>query len=397
MATWDTAKTRTVTVVVSGTARHSKFTVDAVVVRGQKKGGPKVPPTPTPAPTPTANPTPARDSGAHARTDRHPCTARHSGADPRLARAHDHRGWLQQHHVVRGRDHVDREPARDGPGRVRHDECVRAGQRAGGLVQLHDSRAVTCPDSSPAGHGTSARTPWTRWGVVRTAGIRRSSRSLQLRRRRQSQAPRPLQRRLQRPTPNGGSNGGSDAQAPTAAPTAAPTPAPTAAPTPAPTPPSGSRPFPAPVTTRTVSVPTSIDATGSSDVSAALNAFIKSVPDGSIIAFRAGTTYRLDRRGSRCTTAATSCSRATARRCGPTTPAGPGSAARSTSTASGPRSARTATSRSATSTSWGATPTRRRSTAPAAGRTSTASASGAARTSRSPGTGSARRTVTAST
>ena len=61
-----------------------------------------------------------------------------------------------------------------------------------------------------------------------------------------------------------------------------------------PTPPSGSRPFPAPVTTRTVSVPTSIDATGSSDVSAALNAFIKSVPDGSIIAFRAGSTYRLD-------------------------------------------------------------------------------------------------------
>ncbi len=62
----------------------------------------------------------------------------------------------------------------------------------------------------------------------------------------------------------------------------------------APTPPSGSRPFPAPATTRTVSVPTSIDATGSSDASAALNAFIKSVPDGSVIAFRAGTTYRLD-------------------------------------------------------------------------------------------------------
>jgi hypothetical protein len=48
------------------------------------------------------------------------------------------------------------------------------------------------------------------------------------------------------------------------------------------------------VTTRTVSVPTSIDATGSSDASAALKAFIKSVPDGSLIAFRAGTTYRLD-------------------------------------------------------------------------------------------------------
>jgi hypothetical protein len=73
-----------------------------------------------------------------------------------------------------------------------------------------------------------------------------------------------------------------------------------AVPAPAPTPtpaPSGSRPFPAPVTSRTVSVPTSIDATGASDVSAALNAFIKSVPDGSTIVFKAGGTYRLDPQG----------------------------------------------------------------------------------------------------
>ena len=56
---------------------------------------------------------------------------------------------------------------------------------------------------------------------------------------------------------------------------------------------SGSRPFRAPVTTRTVSVPSSIDASGATDVSAALNAFIKSVPDGSTIVFKAGGTYRL--------------------------------------------------------------------------------------------------------
>jgi hypothetical protein len=61
-----------------------------------------------------------------------------------------------------------------------------------------------------------------------------------------------------------------------------------------PAPPSGSRPFAAPVTTATYSVPSSIDASGASDVSAALNAFIKSVPDGSTIVFRAGGTYRLD-------------------------------------------------------------------------------------------------------
>ncbi len=48
---------------------------------------------------------------------------------------------------------------------------------------------------------------------------------------------------------------------------------------------------------RTVSgipVPASVDATGGSDASAALIAFIGSVPDGSTIVFRAGATYRLD-------------------------------------------------------------------------------------------------------
>ena len=70
-------------------------------------------------------------------------------------------------------------------------------------------------------------------------------------------------------------------------------PAPATAPTPAPTP--VTRPFAAPVTTRTVTVPTNIDATGATDASPALNAFISSVPDGSIIAFTAGTTYRLDK------------------------------------------------------------------------------------------------------
>ena len=45
----------------------------------------------------------------------------------------------------------------------------------------------------------------------------------------------------------------------------------------------------------TASVPSSIDATGSSDASAALNAFIKATPDGSTIVFKAGGTYRLDR------------------------------------------------------------------------------------------------------
>ncbi len=61
--------------------------------------------------------------------------------------------------------------------------------------------------------------------------------------------------------------------------------------------PTPSRPFPAPVTTTSHDVPASIDATGSTDVSAALNAFIESVPNGSRIVFQAGGTYRLDGRG----------------------------------------------------------------------------------------------------
>jgi hypothetical protein len=59
-------------------------------------------------------------------------------------------------------------------------------------------------------------------------------------------------------------------------------------------PPPSIRPFPAPVTTRTVTVPDTIDATGTTEVSAALNTFIESVPDGSIISFPTGATYLLN-------------------------------------------------------------------------------------------------------
>jgi hypothetical protein len=60
-------------------------------------------------------------------------------------------------------------------------------------------------------------------------------------------------------------------------------------------PPPLTRPFPAPVTTRTVTVPASIDTTGASDASPALNAFIASVPDGSLINFPSATVYRIDK------------------------------------------------------------------------------------------------------
>jgi len=67
--------------------------------------------------------------------------------------------------------------------------------------------------------------------------------------------------------------------------------APTATPPP---PSSGSRPFAAPVTSRTVTVPGSIDATGGSNAGAALQSFINSQPDGTVINFNPGV-YRLDR------------------------------------------------------------------------------------------------------
>src|SRR5574343_814223 len=65
--------------------------------------------------------------------------------------------------------------------------------------------------------------------------------------------------------------------------------------TPPPPPPPASRPFPPPVTARTVAVPASIDATGATNAAAALQTFLASVPDGSGITFPAGGIYRLDR------------------------------------------------------------------------------------------------------
>lgn len=48
-----------------------------------------------------------------------------------------------------------------------------------------------------------------------------------------------------------------------------------------------------PKTVRVVTVPSKIDATGATDVSAALNAFVRRVPDRSTIVFKAGGTYKL--------------------------------------------------------------------------------------------------------
>jgi len=64
--------------------------------------------------------------------------------------------------------------------------------------------------------------------------------------------------------------------------------------TPTPTP-SVTRPFPAPVTSRTVTVPATIDSTGATNAATALQSFVNGVPDGSVISFKAGGIYRMDR------------------------------------------------------------------------------------------------------
>jgi outer membrane biosynthesis protein TonB len=81
--------------------------------------------------------------------------------------------------------------------------------------------------------------------------------------------------------------------APTAEPTVQPTPRPTIDPTAPPPPPTSGRPFAAPATSATYTVPASIDDTGATDVFRALNDWIDTVPNGSIIAFPAGGTFKL--------------------------------------------------------------------------------------------------------
>lgn len=55
------------------------------------------------------------------------------------------------------------------------------------------------------------------------------------------------------------------------------------------------RPFPAPATVRTVGVPASVDATGQRDAAPALQAFLKTVPNRSVVVFKPTGIYRLGR------------------------------------------------------------------------------------------------------
>lgn len=84
--------------------------------------------------------------------------------------------------------------------------------------------------------------------------------------------------------------------APTPTPTVAPTPTPTVAPTPTPTaPPTNQCAFTAPAFTNTITVPSTLDSTGATNVAPTLNSLIASAPSGSIIDFtKPNAIYRLD-------------------------------------------------------------------------------------------------------
>src|SRR4029079_18137256 len=64
------------------------------------------------------------------------------------------------------------------------------------------------------------------------------------------------------------------------------------APEPPPPDPPPTRPFAAPTTTQTVTVPSSIDGTGATDVSTAFATWIATVPNGSVVSFPSNKTYK---------------------------------------------------------------------------------------------------------
>ena len=132
------------------------------------------------------------------------------------------------------------------------------GSTASGMPAPSDGSSLTGPGSSPT--TGSAPEPGTSATPIVGPG------------------PTPLPTGNPLPTPTG-----QPAPTPTPAPTAQPTPRPTPAPTPKPTPPPSGKGY---------TVPAGIDATGGSDVTNALNAFIASVPNGATISFKAGGHYR---------------------------------------------------------------------------------------------------------
>ena len=219
--TWPTAKKRTVTITVLGNTRDTKFSVDAVVIRGAKladtagKRGPKpkATPKPTPAPTPKATPAPTPKPTPA------PTPKPTPAPTPKAT-----------------------------PAPTPKPTPAPTPKPTPAPTPKPTPAPTPKPTPAPTPKATPAPTP--------------------------KPTPAPTPKPTPAPTPK-------PTPVPTAVPTAAPTPKPTAAPTPKPTP-------------AGIAVPSTIDATGATDVSAALISLVGSVPDGSTIVFKAGGVYRLN-------------------------------------------------------------------------------------------------------
>jgi len=234
IATFDTMETHTVAVTVAATNDDSKVSVDAVIVRGKKKGHDKATPTPPPGPGTTD----LAISGVGV-----------SGVTTSSAAI----TWTVS------------EPA---TGQVEYGTTSEYGQSSATESSFDYTTHVQTLTGLQPGTTYHFRTVSTTASGQTASSADHTFATLSVE---------------TQPVPT----------APPPDPTTTPAPDPTAPPPPpAPDP---SRPFAAPETTATYDVPGSIDATGATDASSKLNAFIAGVPNRSVIRFDGGATYRLDK------------------------------------------------------------------------------------------------------
>lgn len=272
VATWDTERTRTVEVVVSGTDGRSKFTVDAAVVRGRPRSNPKIvePPSGGLAITNVSAGSITTTSAVITWTVSEPATGQVDyGTTTAYGQSTQPEGSLAYTTHVQWLTGLQ-------PGTTYHFR-TRSVDAAGDAADSGDHTFVTLPVAplvTPTAAPTSEPAP--------------------------TEAPAPSSAPAPTSEPPDQTPAPTRPPAATPAPTATPKPTPTPTPKPTPTPsptsaPSLDRPFAAPSTDATYRVPASIDATGSTNAAGALNAFIDSVPNGSVISFPGSGIYRLNK------------------------------------------------------------------------------------------------------
>ena len=245
VATFDTMETHTVSVVVAATGDDAKVSVDAVIVRGKKKGRDR--PTPTPPPAPGTTDLTVSGIGVSAVTTSS-AVVTWTASEPATGQVEygTTSDYGQASAIESSFDYATHVQTLTGlqPGTTYHFRTISA-DASGHTASSEDHTFVTLAVA---------------------------------------QLPPPTATPTGTPEPD-----------PTATPKPTPTPEPDPTSPPPPPTPDPSRPFAAPDTTATYNVPGSIDATGSTDASGKLNAFIAGLPNHSVVRFDGGATYRLDK------------------------------------------------------------------------------------------------------